>query len=367
MSEVKKTNISHSKAQLYQECSQKYKYQYIDKLRPATKNASLFFGSAIDIAVQAYLKDKTANWQAAFEKAWHTAFEWGKYTKIWDSLGVDYSYKDFDEDLFRKEDIDQAEKSRLELLPNFPGNWLEAMKETIVRKKQRAHLNFTDDEHRYFNRLCWLSLNRKGYFMIKAFVDEIGPKIKKVYFVQKKVQITSDAGDVLTGYVDMVLDLEDIGVVILDLKTASMPYEELQTLISQQLGIYASILGPEVDSYKVGFAVLLKSIKKDEKKICKTCGHKGEGKHKKCDAEIDGKRCNGEWDIQIEPRGTTQLMTETLSEHNIQAILDTVSSITHLIKEEIYYRNPASCLNYGGCPYFEACWKNDFSKLVKDE
>jgi hypothetical protein len=362
-----KINISHSKAQLYQECSQKYKYQYIDKIRPLTKNASLFFGSAIDLAVQVFLKDQTADWKGAFEKAWKVNFEWGKFTPIWDSMDVDYSYKDFDKDLLFKEDIDVAEKSKLELLPGFQGTWLEAMEHVTSRKKQRAHIQFGENELRYFNRLSWLSMNRKGYYMVKAFVDEIGPKIIKVLFVQKKVQITSEAGDVLTGYVDMVLELKDIGVVTLDLKTAAMPYDELEALVSQQLGIYSAILGPEINSYKVGFAVLLKSIKKDEKKICKVCGHKGEGKHKKCDAEIDGKRCNGEWDIQLEPKGQMQLITETLTETNIQAIMDTVSSITHLVKEKIFYRNPSACFNYGGCPYFEACWKGDFSKVKKDE
>jgi len=367
MEENKPVKISHSKCQTYQECSQKYKYQNIDKLRPLTKNASLYFGSAIDVASQVYLKDKNADWKSAFERAWKTEYQWGKFTQVYDSLEVDYSYKDFDKDLLLPEDIEQAERDRAELLPNFVGTWLEAMESVTEAKKQRAYKKFSANQQRYFNRLSWYSLNRKGYYMLKAFVDDIGPRIIRVIAIQKKVQITGTAGDVLTGYVDMVLELEGLGVVILDLKTAAMEYEDKQALVSQQLGIYATILGPEVGSYKVGFVVLLKNLQKDKKKVCTVCGHKGEGSHKKCDAEINGKRCNGEWSITMDPKGRTQVITETLTDTNMEAILDTVSSITEVIKQGIFYRNPSACFNFGGCPYFEVCWQNDYSKVVKDD
>jgi PD-(D/E)XK nuclease superfamily len=359
--------ISHSKVNTYIECPQKFKYIYIDKLRPTSKNASLYFGSAIDLAVQEYLHDMKSDWKSKFEKHWLTANDQGRFINLYDSLEIDYSYKDFDKDLLTDEDIKIAEASQKELLPSFQGDWLEAKEYVTTRKKQRAHVHFTNNEHRYFNRLSWLSMKRKGILMTQAFVEQIGPKIKKVLMVQKRVQITSDNGDILTGYVDMVLDIEDHGVVIFDLKTAAQEYDPLQTLTSQQLGIYASILGAELNTYKVGYIVLLKNIEKDKEKICSVCGHKGEGSHKKCDAEINGKRCNGEWNLQLKLNGRVQVLTEELTEENMQAILDTVGGVTHAIKENLFYRNSNSCLEYGGCPYAALCWKGKMDGLVKDE
>ena len=359
--------ISHSKINDYISCSQRYKYKHIDKLRPTSKNASLYFGTAVDEATQAYLKDKTANWEAVFHKYWTTANDLGKFVNLYDSLEVDFGYKDFDKDLLTFEDIEIAKKSHQELIPSVPGDWLEAKEYVTTRKKQRAYVKFSDNEHRYFNRLSWMSMYRKGLLMTRAFVEEIGPKIKAVLAIQKKVQLTSDTGDILTGYVDMVLDLEDHGIVILDLKTAAMEYDPLQTLTSQQLGIYASILGAEVNSYKVGYIVLLKNIEKDKEKVCKVCSHKGLGSHKTCDNVIEGKRCGGEWDMKLKLRGKVQFLVEELTEENMQANLDTVGGVTHAIKEGIFYRNTNSCLDFGGCPYLNFCFKNKMDGLVQDE
>ena len=359
--------ISHSKINDYISCSQRYRYKHIDKLKPTSKNASLYFGTAVDEAVQAYLKDPKADWGAVFTKHWKTANDMGKFTNLYDSLEVDFSYKDFDKDLMTFEDIEIAKKSQAELIPKVEGDWLEAKEHVTTRKKQRAHIHFTDNEHRYFNRLSWMSMYRKGLLMVKAFVEEVGPKIKSVLAIQKKVQLTSDTGDILTGYVDMVLDLEEHGIVIFDLKTAAMEYDALQTLTSQQLGIYASILGAEVNSYKVGYIVLLKNIEKDKEKVCKVCQHHGQGSHKTCDNIIEGKRCGGEWDMQLKLKGRIQVMVEELTETNMQANLDTVGGVTHAIKEGIFYRNTGSCLEFGGCPYLNYCFKGKMDGLVKDE
>lgn len=362
--------ISHSKVNEYIACPKRFEYKYVEKLYPTSKNASLYFGTAIDEAIQSYLKDPKSDYEGTFTKFWKTANDLGRFINLYDSLEIDFGYKDYDKDLLTFEDIKIAEESQKELLPNFKGDYLEAKEYVTTRKKQRAHINFTNDELRYFNRLSWMSMYRKGLLMIKAFVDEVGPKIKKVLMIQKKVQITSNTGDILTGYVDMVLDLEDHGVVILDLKTAAMEYETLQTLTSQQLGIYASILGSEVNSYKVGYIVLLKNIEKDRIKICKVCGHKGEGSHKTCDAmkaDEPTKRCNGEWDMKLKLSGKVQILTETLTEENMQAVLDTVSGVTHAIKEKLFYRNSNSCLDFGGCPYLNYCFKGDAKGLIKEE
>ena len=359
--------ISHSAANEYISCPQRYKYKYLEKLKPVSKNASLYFGSAIDLAIQSYLKDPKSNYEEVFTKNWKTANDLGTFINLYDSVNIDYSYRDYDEDLLTFEDIEIAKQSQKELLPNFEGSWEEAKEYVTTRKKQRAHVHFSNNEHRYFNRLSWMSLYRKGLIMIRAFVEQVGPKIKKVLMVQKKVQLTSSAGDILTGYVDMVLDLEDHGIVIMDLKTASMDYEQLQTLVSQQLGIYASILGAEINSYKVGFIVLLKNLEKEKIKICKKCSFKGEGSHKTCNNEINSKRCNGEWDVKINPKGKVQILIDELTETNMQATLDTISGVTHAIKEGLFYRNSNSCLEYGGCAFLDYCFKGDSKGIIKDE
>lgn len=385
MSELIK--ISHSSANLYLTCSYKYKLQRIDRITSISKNASLYFGSAVDEAIQCYLKDfidgttEHSIWKEVFEKHWRKGHDGRRVVSIYDSVNVNFGYKDYDAELLTPPDILLAKQSLNELLPDFKGDWQEAMDYVTTRKKQRAHVHFSDNEHRYFNRLSWMSMYRKGVIMVEAFIKDFAPKIKKVLAIQKKVQLTSDQGDVLTGYVDFVLDIEDLGTVIFDLKTSAQLYDEqLKILTSQQLGIYCSLLGPELNTRRVGFVVLVKNIKKNKIKICKSCGHKGLGSHKTCDAKVikpydeqsphtinaKTERCNGEWDIQIEPEGVCQILTEELTDANMNAVLETVGGITDAIKAGIFVRNFNSCSDFDGCEYLNLCFKGSMKGLVQD-
>jgi hypothetical protein len=369
----KPIKISHSRINEYISCSQRYKYKYVDKLQPISKNASLFFGSAIDLAIQSYLKDPQSDYMKVFETNWKRGHNSNnRWIWLYNSLEIDYSYRDYDPDLLTKEDEIKANDALKELNPGYTGTFQDYMEEVTNNKKQRAYRHFSDNEKRYFNRLSWLSMNRKGQLMIKAFIDDIAPKIDKVLMVQKRIDLKSNNGDALTGYVDMVLDIKEMGTIIFDLKTASMPYENLETMISQQLGIYAAVLGPEINSYKVGYIVLLKNIKKEKIKTCKSCHFRGEGSHKTCNNLIYDKkgskvRCNGGWEITINAKAETQMLVDELSESNRDAILNTVGEVTHAIKEGIFFRNSQSCLSYGGCPYLDYCYKGKMDGLKKDE
>jgi PD-(D/E)XK nuclease superfamily len=358
--------LSYSRTRLYQECGQKYKYSYIDKLREKTKSGALFFGTAIDKAIEEMINDPRCNDHIVFDEAFTNSDINGKKIYIPESTKVVYSASDFDSDLLTDEDWIFLQAKQKELLPELVAEGLDpigCVQECAMFKKQRAFRNFRENENRYLNLANWLSMRRKGHIILSACREKILPQITKVVGTQVKVEL-DNGEDTLLGFADLVCYWNsDTEPTVWDFKTSSIDYEEDSVKTSSQLSIYANSLGIN----KAGYIVFKKGIHKNKTKTCNTCGFDGSGSRAKtCTDDSSGKRCNGEWRETIRPEAVIQIIQDIIPQRMSDIVMDNVDNINRAIKAGIFVRNFDSCVRpYGRCAYYNACHTGDESDLEK--
>ena len=106
-------------------------------------------------------------------------------------------------------------------------------------KKLKDGEEFTDKEDKFFKRVGWMSLKIKGKYMLNSFFDKILNQIKGIVEIdgklatQMRIDIGSEGGDKIIGYVDYVVEMTDGRIVILDCKTAAAPYNYHNLLTSE--------------------------------------------------------------------------------------------------------------------------------------
>lgn len=284
---------------------------------------------------------------------------------------IRFSKWDMDSDLMQKKDWAELfkydknffeTKNALEEKMSAGAEWLD------LPEKSRMVVNYAN----------WISMQKKAHLMLKAYHDNILPNIKKVLAVQINVELPDDQGNVLNGVVDLVAELQDGRIMVLDNKTASQPYDDDSVALSEQLAKYYAILNiqaadPEHEwSHHLdgaGYCVMSKKLVKDVTKVCKECGHVANGSHKKCDNEIDGERCNGEWDKTVKVEAQTQFITGTISEKYAAEVLENASVVKSCIEMGFYPKNFSACSNqYGSpCQFIGLCHKGSTKGLVKLE
>lgn len=116
----------------------------------------------------------------------------------------------------------------------------------------------------------WASLQRKGEMIIEAYYQQVFPKVKKVVALQKFFKIENDCGDEITGFADMICEMDDGRLVIPDHKTSSLAYPEDAVLTEQygkQTALYYEAFKNEYPIDAVGFFVMEKKIRKREPKV----------------------------------------------------------------------------------------------------
>jgi len=364
----KNNRLSHSAVSRFQLCGQSYKFHYVDKIRPRLQSAALMFGGALDGALSVLLTNGKESPEALFEKSF-------KYSRINDvetylptCPDLVYAAADFDADLLTQEDYDYLSLQVTEgKIPSPKTTWLETYSELKKKKSDTGLDSLTGDERTYFNLMNWLSLKRKGFLMLQAYRDKVMLRIEKVHSVQEYVSIKNEVGDSIIGYVDLVADVRGIGTVILDNKTSSMEYEEDAVVTSPQLSLYTHILEEKYNTRKAGYIVLNKQVMKNRIKICSKCGHDGsKSRAKTCDANIQDKRCHGEWNETIRPEIFIQFMTAEIPPQTEKIVMENYDQVNEGIKKEIFTRNFNSCNNtYGGpCPYIKLCYYQSMKNLI---
>lgn len=353
---------------MYKRCPKAHNFRYVQKYVPKSQGASLFFGSAIDKAVEERLKGNM-KYVEAFTKDWDNSVVNGKFVQIFDNDGITYSYSDFDKYIFNDEDVDLATNWIHELKLEHCGVSPAEVYTHISKVKKNPYKKASAAEQKYFNRVSWLSLKRKGILLLDAFETQFMPKVTKVLSTQKRASLKDPiTGDSIMGFIDMVVELEGIEKpVIIDLKTAARPYTEEQLSNSEQLGLYYAMESRNYDTNLVGFLVLCKMIAKEETSYCKDCGYTKDGRHRTCNNTANGSRCGGDWVTKKTPKPEVQLMIQPKTDAEIQLVLDDASNIIESIKQGIVYRNLDICTNWFGglCPFYEACHKGDFSRVEK--
>lgn len=355
--------LSYSQLRLYQECSQKYKYSYVDRIRETTKSGALFFGTAIDKSIEAVLQNPAIDEKAVFDGAWARQELNKKMTYLPDSTLVVYANSDMDWDLLKDED-DQFLLAKLaELCPELGDDPQIAFERCLGFKKQKAFRNFRESENKYLNLCYWSCLRRKGHLMLDAHRKEVLPKITKVIGTQVKVEL-GNGNDTLLGFADLVCEyLGDSKPIIFDYKTSSIEYAEDSARTSPQLTIYSHALGIR----RVGYIVFRKGILKNKVKKCSACGFDGTGSRAKtCTSDVSGGRCGGDWIETISPSVNIQIITDDVPEQTENVVIENVDMINKAISAGIFFRNFDSCEKpYGSCPYKPLCFKNKMDGLEK--
>lgn len=305
--------ISHSAFRKFMTCPQMYNLHYNLRLRPLGLSSALLFGSAMDEALNVMLL-KTGDPYKVFKDN----FTWEVCE------GIQYHKDDLDMSIFNKE--------QLELL-----------------------------HYRNFEYKSWASLRVKGRMLIEKYEDEILPRINKVYKVQKELEGRR-------GFIDVIVDFDDYGKVLLDHKTASRPYKYDAIENDTQLSLYSH--HENID--KVGFIVLNKKINQNLVKTCKKCGFNGSySRHKSCPEIINGIRCHGEWTSTTNPEAVIQVLISDVPKDLQKFTVDSISKVEKCINAGYYTPNLNSCSKYYGkdCPYKNYCLHKDQTGLeyIKEE
>lgn len=351
--------LSHSQVSKFQQCGKAYQFWYLDKIRPTKTRSSLLFGSAIDKAIGALLEvGSEESAEKLFDKVWHFQDINGENTYLPDNINLVYAKTDFDKDLLTSEDIDKLEMSK------------DAILELVDKRNDVGFDNLSQDEKLLANRIFWTCLRHKGFYMIKAFRDKVLPRLTKIHSVQEFIEL-DNGEDKVIGYIDIVANVEGHEEpIVLDLKTSASQYEDDSVLTSPQLSLYVHAVADKYKTKKAGYIVLNKNIIKNKTKTCAKCGHDGTGgKHKTCNNEISGRRCNGEWNETFNPEAQVQFIIDRIPDATENLVLENIDDINVAIKTGHFTRNLSVCTNtFGGlCDYINLCYRGKMDGLTKRE
>lgn len=340
--------MSHSAAKDMKTCWEMNYLKRVAKIYPKQKGSSLAFGIAVDRslchlleAVQVGEKDRGLE---EYLSVFHSSDDgWDQH---FDSEKLCYRDADHDYKVFLPEDH--------ELIKSWEEELGVTGEESFQTKKQRKYKDFTETHQHMINRLSWLSLKRKGPLMLESFVREVLPKIKKVIAVQHKIE--GDIGEhaIVVGYIDLICEYEGYDKpIVFDIKTSASLYDaDKATQFGEQLVLYLSAVGEELDTELVGYIVLLKFMKVDSE--CSKCGAKKESLHKTCNEEVEGVRCKGEWKNSY-PTAQTQVLVDKISKMRQNVFMKSFEALSVLAKEKPRVQNWDACHNYGRCDYFDLC------------
>lgn len=361
---------SYSQNNTYIKCPKHWYWKYVEKLDADFEGASTHFGTAVDKAVMAMLQGNK-NYMTVFSDSWFSTITRKKeYYQIFDNSYIIFSHADFDKDVLKDEDLDAMNKWKEELGLTKETDPVKQFN-TVQKNKKNPYKKQPLNELKYFNRCSWLSLKRKGELLLELFERDFLPKVKKVHSVQKFYNVKDPTtGDMIMGTLDFAVDLEGYEKpVIVDLKTAAKPYSQEDIELSEQLPIYLALSRGKFDweTDLVGYVVLVKRIGKDKIAHCKSCGHTKTTRHATCNNEIDGKRCDGEWEESLKLEPQMQIIIERKSQEDIDKVLLDYGNIIDAMKRNIIYMNRERCHNWYGnrCPFFNACHNNDLSGLKR--
>jgi hypothetical protein len=304
-----KTKLSNSAVNKYNECSLCYKLHYIDGVRPVKTSSALVFGAALDLALNDLLLKKD------LDKAKHVfQMEWQKYHL---DPNIKYFKSDLDEELLKYHRIDD--------LTQAPE---------------------------------WSTLHIKGNMFIEAYHKEVLPKIKHVFAIQLPISIKNEQEDEIVGFLDFIVKWEDDKAYLMDNKSSKSRYSEDSAKEGQQLPLYHYAVKDEYKLAGIGYIVLIKEINKNRLKVCKKCGVINTSSHKSCNERridgVDSVRCNGQFEISINPSVDIQYVFNTVSEEDENRVLELFDQTNNLISNEAFASEHTPIRGkYGYCPYID--------------
>jgi hypothetical protein len=349
----KSISVSYSSGSRFKSCPEKYYKSklYKTKLVPS----ALPFGKAVEEGIAVLLIGESLESALHnFESNWTQEHVRGQeYRQIFDNLDVEFYASDYDKNLIFGESDKQVEEWATELLGESKEYWQDRFETLVTESKQR---NLTEVEQVFYNRVVWLCCLIRGKTMIEAFYHKELSKLKLISFedrpaAQVPISIKNEEGDEVNGFIDFIVTHKDYGdtPIILDLKTAAYPYPAHALDTSEQLRTYVAALGAKINSARAGYLVLIKKIKVE--KSCDKCGAKREGLAKNCKACGKGQYTIPKLDADI------QFVTKEYDTVELEDVLEDYMNVTVAIKNEVRFKNPSNCNQYGRkCEFYEMCW-----------
>ena len=325
----KPIQLSHTAIEKYNLCPRSYQIHYMENIKSTDIHSPLFFGKAIDEAINYLLLGKKENLtedekKILNESSTDDAFE--KYMINYDLLGEVIDLRYYSQVRYNKSDIEldlimtdhaiediclYACSTKIELNNRLQVNQFINECHDIRKAKQCMD----KDTQKVYNFIAWKSLYFKGKWMIEAYKENILPRIKVVHSIQKKVELPDEEGNMLIGYVDFEATFDDGIRYIIDNKTASKSYTE-KNFDSNQLVIYSEYL----DNLNVGYAVMLKEVYKKY------------------------------------PNFKTQLLFHKVDPEIKVAVFQNIEHTLQDIKKSEFPENRKNCFQYGKkCAYYEFC------------
>jgi hypothetical protein len=325
-------NVSFSALDCFEQCSEKYRLRYREKLSSEKISSPLFFGTAIDAAVELLLLKKKRNLSDKELDLLLTEDAFSVFDKTMkEQNGIllernplcEYFYSDFDHSLLTEEDFSYLKKAYPSIL-----DWEEFF--VYCKKYIKTHGELKTGSKVAFNNLCWLSLYRKGEMMLKAYAQNILPEIEEVFDIQKEVELINESGDKLRGKIDFIASFKDdpTAKLIIDNKTSSEAYKSDSVANSVQLAIYC-----EAETCnRAAYVVLEKKMRIKE------------------------------------PRARTQIVKDTITEEHKQKTFDIVEQKLNNIACENFSKkeSPKDCHFFSKpCEFFNLCWHGKMDGLKK--
>jgi hypothetical protein len=312
--------LSHSASQKFLECGMKYKLHYIDRIRPVKLGSALFFGGAVDEALNVLLGAKkkivTYDFDESVSVLQHALDEFDtQWVKQLENPNIEYFKSDIDLSVLLDIDLEAISEFDKEV-----ENHEEFLEECFAILKAKDTMS--EEDQLLYNRIAWHCLYRKGLMLIEAYNNDILPQIHTVFDIQKKVELPDDHGNNLIGYIDAIVSFIDAPdkKVVLDNKTSSKPYKDDSVAESPQLATYCEHEGLDTASY----AVVEKAIRKRD------------------------------------PRTRTQLIIDKIPEKTFDKTFEEYDNVLEGIENEEFDKNYESgCYSFGRpCDYYHYCRSN---------
>jgi len=265
---MKKIKLSHSKTNKYIECPKRYELHYEKRIRSKVYGSPLFFGSAIDNALNRLLLDKkkelNAEEQSEMEftpeeilnRDLKSAEYNGETIVLKDYEHLQFSKADFDWAVFTDEDKENLGEDK-EYWTSFV-EWYHAE----LRKKTPE---FDLEDTLKFNSVNLACLYRKGMMILEVYRDDIMPQILEVISVQKAINLPNNSGDEIVGLIDfeaIFVDEPEV-IYIVDNKTSSKAYKDKDLVESDQLHTYAEAQ----ERTHIAYIVCEKNIRKRDPRV----------------------------------------------------------------------------------------------------
>ncbi len=347
--------ISYSGVSEYEECSEKFNLNRIQKLRPEKVQSSLLWGGAIDEGLNELLRTKLEPQPEIFPTPYKS------FRQKWDSglindvlvdykfsTLIEYSKKDLDLELFTDVEWNQIKEVYEDQEPKAFAQMLQAEREKL---HWSSYSSMPEETKQAYNFICWLSLARKAEYIFEAYKNEILPLFKRVLTIQEPIELENEQGDKVTGIIDFIVELQDGRIVVMDNKTTSkFSYYPDDVLKYQpenpdaepppgQLFVYAFAK----DLQFAGYVAMLKEIKGNKK-------------------------------TKAAPSVKFKFIIEPVNSDYQTVIINKFNLVNTKIKNKEFKKldDEKKCFFYGKkCPYYDKCWNNSMKglvqKAVKDE